>query len=250
MKGLLNNMTELDYSDVIKFLRSNTKLKFSTIYRNRSFSSGVYLIGSLNYSERLELMRVLSELIQLFNYQFTFAFIDNDVVKFDIDKLNSVLMSSKSVMNIKLFTQPTIRVKIDSLTEYKTSDPLFHFTNDNNALSIISNGLIPKSRLDGAGYIYPPSIHLLTNLNHMVTYENERLKGASKWKSDLIGFKINPRRYKFIQDPSCDVGLICYDKISTYDIELIEENEYKDLFNKYMIRNYVLFDNKLFKILN
>ena len=239
----------LDYSDVIRYLKSNTNLKFSTMYRNGSLSSGVYFIGSLGYSDRMELIRVLNTLINEFSYQFTFAFIDNDVIKFNVRNLESILMSDKLLMNIKLFTQPTTKVKIDSLTEYRTSDILFHFTEDRNALSIIRDGLIPKGR-NGEGYTYPSSVHLLTNLNHMVNYENGKLVGASKWKSNLIGLKINPKGYKLIQDPSCDVGVICYNKISNQDICLIEDDEYKDLFDKYRLKNYTLFDNSLFKVIN
>ena len=81
--------------------------------------------------------------------------------------------------------------------------------------------------------------------------KNGKIIGASKWKENLIGFKINNSgKYKFIQDPAFDAGIISYRVINPKDIELIDESEYEYLFNKYSIKNYEMFDSKLFININ
>ena len=134
------SLTEINYSDVVRYIQSNEiDLGFSTILRNKCYSPGVY-INNLQLSKddyrANSIINTISHLVEVFRYQLIFAVINNEVIKFDLDKLIHVLSDGMPKI-IKVFMQPTTHVRIDRMTEYKTNDTLFHFTSYDNLDSIL-----------------------------------------------------------------------------------------------------------------
>lgn len=240
----------INFNEVVDFLHKSTNLKFRTFYRDGSYSPGVHFKGILSKDEFSELMLIVENLINIYKYQLIFSIVDGNLIKFNFDNLRYFSSQNKLKFDIELYTQPTTKVKINNITEYTPNGILFHGTNIENVDSILKYGLLPKGRDQLNGYKYPPTNHFLIRLNGMIELVNGKLKGASKWKDNLVIFKlVNPSKYKFLLDPACDVGCITYQKISSSDLVIIDESEYKELFSKYSDKNYRPFEDNKFKLI-
>ena len=230
---------QLDFSEVILFLKEYKDIPFEVLYRNNAYGTGL-VIDEFKIKDTDRLKEVLGLLHTRFNYQFCFGKINGTLLKF---KYQIFLESIKKGDQICAFLQPTTKIKADKITQYHPKNTLFHFTDASNLDSIIRNGLTPQGRSNGEkGYNYPPCIHFLTDLFGLFKYENGKLMpGGNGWRTnDLIMFEITPpKRNTFILDPACDFGVICYESVPKSNIRLVDEKEYGNLFRE---RSFPLYE--------
>ena len=221
---------QLDFSEVISFLKEYKDIPFEVLYRNNVYGTGLF-INEFKIKDTDRLKEVLELLHTRFNYQFCFGEINGTLLKF---KYQIFLDSVKIGDKIHAFLQPTTKIKADKFTQYIPKNTLVHFTDVSNLDSIIRNGLTPQGRSNGEkGYNYPPCIHFLTDLFGLFKYENGKIvPGGGGWRTNnLIMFEVTPpKRNTFILDPACDFGVICYNPIPKSCIRLVDPSEYGELF--------------------
>ena len=225
---------ELDFKKVLSYVKQYKSVPvFAFTYKGGVTSTGLWMEG--NYTP--DMKEFVKGLLEKFDYQFCYGWVNETIYKF-CDVYSLIDPEKRQPGDkVKLLFQPTGRVKLTPLTEFKPEHFLFHCTSKENLKSIQDNGLIPMAR--DRGYKYPPLVHLLIKPYHMVSLSGNKLVGVSNWKTDLILFKVNPNNYKFMPDPAFEWGLITKDRILPEDIELISPKEYKYYFN------YKNYDNTL-----
>jgi hypothetical protein len=232
---------QLDFSEVISFLKEYKDIPFETLYRNNAYGTGLCILKGFELKDKEEFEKVINILIEKFKYQFCFGKINNKpIFSFKKQQFFKTLKNGDIVSHILL--QPTIKIKADKLTQYVPNKTLFHFTDVKNLNSIMKNGLIPKGRSGNSvtGYNYPPCIHFMTDLSILFNYENGKIIPVDGWRTkDLIMFEITPpKSCSFVMDPAFELGVICYDPIPKSCIRLVDPSEYKDLFLNRSIKEF------------
>ena len=213
----------LDFRKVVDYVRT-FNLNIYTTTMGGAISTGLRLSNKFNG----DCIKFIKGLFDKFKYQFTFGTFDGtQEVKF-CDIFGE--LSRQKPRKVELYFQPTTKIKLLPELIYKTNKPVFHVTSRSNLELIQKFGLLPKER--NRGFIYPPTLHLMTRPTHMVSLDKAKneLVGIKSWKQDLIMFKVDPGNTQFLLDPSFREGIITYEKIDSSRLLLVEPRDYEFYF--------------------